>query len=349
MLARAFESLSHGSVDHTFERPIDISFAASPFYSQESSFGIGGSVNALYRTNKKDSLMQPSNFSVLGGVSVKGTRRISIQGNQHFTRDHRLTYSLDFKHQVRDIWGINFEDCYQNPAVDNQFNRILLSADYKQRFGGNWFWGAALRISNIKCATDSLTYLDGQKSHGFFAGVGPLIQYDSRDYILNTKRGMYFMCRLVYYPSFVITRQHDVFFTTVQYNAYHKIWQDCIIAYDLLCEFNLSNGTVPWQLREEINVEDCRMRGYYTGRYIDENQMCAQVELRQHVWGRFGLVAWGGVGTIFGKFTEIDKRHILPTYGVGFRFELKANTNVRVDLGFGRDNTAFMLGFGEAF
>lgn len=348
-IKRWWESLAHGNIDRTFERPLDITFAAAPFYSQESSFGIGGSVNALYRVNKKDSLMQPSDFSVMGGISVKGTGMVGVEGNQNFTRSHRLSYSLAFKRQVRDLWGFSFEDCYNNPVVNNRYNRILLTADYKQRFGGNWFWGAALRVNFIECSPDSIEYLNGQKRRGFFAGVGPLIQYDSRDYILNPKRGSYFMSRLVYYPSFLTTHTHDVFYLTLQYDTYFRLWQDCILAYDLFCEFNFSNGSVPWQLREEINVDDRRMRGTYTGRYIDDNQMCTQIELRQRLWKRLGAVAWAGVGTLFGHFSEIDRRHILPTYGGGVRFELKANTNLRLDIGFGRDNMAFMLGFGEAF
>lgn len=349
-MARWWQNLIHGNIDRTFERKFDITFAGAPFYSQESSFGIGGSVNALYRVNKTDSVMQPSNFSIMGGISVKGTGMVGVQGNHHFTRDHRINYSIAFKHQVRDLWGFNFEDCYYNHVSNNNFMRVLLAADYQQRFSGSWFWGAALRGSYISCSPDSIHYLrEDQKKNGFFVGVGPIIQYDSRDYILNPKRGMYFMFRYIYYPKILNTYKTDVSSATVQFNAYHKLWKGCIAAYDLFGEFNLSNGTVPWQLREEINVDDRRMRGYYTGRYIEDNQMCVQVELRQHIYKRLGAAAWGGVGTMFNKMSDIDKRHILPTFGGGLRFELKANTNLRVDIGFGRNNAAFMLGFGEAF
>lgn len=39
------------------------------------------------------------------------------------------------------------------------------------------------------------------------------------------------------------------------------------------------------------------MRGYYAGRYIDNSQIAAQVEIRQHIYGRLGCAVWGGAGT----------------------------------------------------
>ena len=41
------------------------------------------------------------------------------------------------------------------------------------------------------------------------------------------------------------------------------------------------------------------MRGYYEGRYRDKHKIEGQVELRQHVWKRNGVVVWIGAGTVF--------------------------------------------------
>lgn len=45
-------------------------------------------------------------------------------------------------------------------------------------------------------------------------------------------------------------------------------------------------------MREMIAADGSRMRGYYMGSYIDNNQIATQIELRQHIWDRFGIVAW---------------------------------------------------------
>ena len=52
----------------------------------------------------------------------------------------------------------------------------------------------------------------------------------------------------------------------------------------------------------------------------------ATVELRQHVWKRNSLTAWIGAGTVFPKFSQMRSRHILPNFGLGYRWEFKKNS-----------------------
>lgn len=348
-LAEWWKNLTKGNVDRTFEKPVDVSFGVSPYYSQESGVGLGAQVSALYRLDRTDSIMQPSDFSLMGGGSTNGTYSIGIQGNNHFSRDKRLSYILEFRHQNREFWGINFYECSQNEACRVHYSKINVVADYQQRFSGDWFWGAALRLKYAAANPDKPEYLLGQSKSGFYGGLGLSIMYDSRDYILNAKQGMFFMLRHVYYPYVFGSGDYDVSCTTLQFNAYHKLWEGAVMAYDVFAETSLSNSEVPWQLRQEICYDDKRMRGYYSGGYMDDNQVCVQAELRQHLYKRLGAVVWGGYGTLFDKLSDIDSKHLLPNYGFGIRFEMKKNTNIRMDFGFGRNEGSVIFNFGEAF
>ena len=91
------------------------------------------------------------------------------------------------------------------------------------------------------------------------------------------------------------------------------------------------------------------MRGYFEGRYRDKNEIDACIELRQHIWRRNGVVAWIGAGSIFPRFSDIRLSHVLPNYGIGYRWEFKRFMNVRLDLGFGRHQTGFIFSINEAF
>lgn len=352
-----WNSLINGNIDRTFEKKADMTFAFSPYYSKESGIGIGGQFSSLYRTDRTDSLLHVSDISFMGGISSSGTYSIGLKGDHHFNRKKRFSYVMEFKHQNRDFWGINFYDCYKNPACNNEINRVNVRFEYEQRIISQWYWGAALRLQYAAANPSNNNYLDEHRddkyiehrNQGFYSGLGLLICYDSRDYRLNPKRGLYFMLREVYYPGILGINEKDVYCTTYQFNAYHKVWRNAILAYDVFAEFNSSRGVVPWQLREEICSDDRRMRGYYSGRYIDDNQMCAQAELRQRIYKRWGAVAWVGAGTLFYNFEEINGKQILPNYGVGLRFEMKANTNLRVDFGFGRNTGGLSFSFAEAF
>ena len=92
-----------------------------------------------------------------------------------------------------------------------------------------------------------------------------------------------------------------------------------------------------------------RMRGYYEGQYTDNDMITFQVELRQRVWRRIGVTVWGGAGNVFPTLADFDWSETLPNYGIGLRWELKKRTNVRLDYGFGRKTSGFMLNINEAF
>ena len=190
-------------------------------------------------------------------------------------------------------------------------------------------------------------YLEGQQTAYFFTGIGLSVQYDTRDFILNPKRGIYFLAREVVYPEWLSNYDRTIFGTTVILDVYQPAWKGSVLAFDLYGQFNGSN--VPWTLREELGSGMSRMRGYYAGRYIDNNQMTAQLELRQHVYGRVGCVAWVGGGTVFPSFGSLRWKDVLPNYGLGLRLEFKHNVNVRIDYGFGKDTGGFVFQFAEAF
>ena len=91
------------------------------------------------------------------------------------------------------------------------------------------------------------------------------------------------------------------------------------------------------------------MRGYYEGRYRDNDLVQAQVELRQKIYNRHGITLWGGAGNVFPDMDKFKWSHTLPTYGIGYRWEFKNRINVRLDYGIGKDVKAFYFNINEAF
>jgi hypothetical protein len=98
------------------------------------------------------------------------------------------------------------------------------------------------------------------------------------------------------------------------------------------------------------------LRGYSAGRYQDRRMFATQAEYRFTIpmkgfMGRFGVVAFGGVGGVASKFTEIDAADMLPAGGGGMRFRLtkKNPINFRIDYGVGKNGGALIVGVAEAF
>ena len=88
-----WHKLFKGNEDHTFDKKFDVSFIISPSYTREASFGIGGLASGLYRLDRTDSIMKPSDVNIMGNISVSGLYVIALGGNNYFKGNRsRLSY-----------------------------------------------------------------------------------------------------------------------------------------------------------------------------------------------------------------------------------------------------------------
>ena len=175
-------------------------------------------------------------------------------------------------------------------------------------------------------------------------GMGLTLQYDSRDLITNASKGVYVYVNQMFRPKWL---WNDYAFSTTEFitSVYKQVWKGGLIAGDLRGTFNFGNPS--WAMMAKLG-DTSSMRGYYEGRYRDKHSMAAQVELRQHVWRRNGVVVWVGAGTVF--HDKKSFKHIFPNYGFGYRWEFKKRVNVRIDVGFGKPGQyGFSFNINEAF
>lgn len=340
--------LIHGNIDRTYEKKLDMSFIAAPSYTREASFGIGGMASGLYRIDRTDSTLRPSNITLAFNASLLGFYSVAAEGNNYFKGGKSvLSYNMAFMTKPLDFWGISYDACKMNPVINYTLRQILIDANYQYRLSENFYAGGKLDfIYTDVPKIDDLSYLEGQKENYLMTGLGISLQYDSRDFIPNPKRGVYLMLRQSIFPELFGSSNKTCYRTTFIADAYRKLWQGAIIAVDLFGQFNPENS--PWTLKEQLG-DNQRMRGYYAGRYIDNNIVIGQMELRQHIVQRFGCAAWIGGGAVFPAFDKFEAKNILPNWGVGLRWEFKHNVNVRIDYGFGRQTGGFVFNIGEAF
>lgn len=345
---RFIKQLLMGNKDKTFEKPIDMSYAVFPTYSKESSLGLGGMVQGLYRIDKRDSVLMPSDVKLQADVSLTGQYSVTVDGNNIFDRKQRLAYKLRYQSKPLDFWGISFDACSVNPESYYTRDGLDFEADYTYMVYSGIYVGCALDINyTFLSKIGDVSYLQGQKEAYYFTGIGVSFSYDTRNSVTNPTRGIRVLLKEVFYPQSLGTGGESIYSTTFIGNYYQKMWRGSTLALDLYGQYNGRN--VPWTLRPELGEGSSRMRGFYRGRYIDNNMLSAQVEVRQHIYKRFGAVAWIGCGTVFPAFDELRWSDVLLNYGVGLRFEFKRNVNFRVDMGFGKDTEGFVITLSEAF
>ena len=109
-------------------------------------------------------------------------------------------------------------------------------------------------------------------------------------------------------------------------------------------------GQVPFRMLPELGGARF-LRGYYRGRFRDNNSIVIQNEFRMPVYKRIGLAVFSGVGEVAHKLNDFKSNRIHYNYGIGARIKInkKENTNLRIDYGFTRDSRGLYIVYAEAF
>ncbi len=349
-LRRVVDYFGDAAIDRTFEKKIDITFAGGPSYSKNTSLGLAVMAAGLYRIDRTDSVTAPSDVSVFVNASISGVYAVGISGNNIFAHNRqKIDYKLMFSSKPFDSWGVGYHDGRYNPSGEYVEKQYSVRVRYLRRIFKNTFVGALVNFEHTAAKKmDALSekYLYGEKPQYTSTGLGAIIEYDSRDFIPNAYKGLYVSLQYTLYPKGLGTCDRTLGRLNITADYYRRLWPTGILALDLYGEYN-SAGT-PWPMLSHMGGMQ-RMRGYYQGQYTDRGMVTFQVELRQRIWRRIGATVWGGAGNVFRDLQSFDWSHTLPNYGIGLRWELKKRVNVRIDYGFGKSTSGFMLALNEAF
>ena len=297
----------------------DFSIIGGPHYSTDTKLGLGLVAAGLYRSDPADSLSAPSNVSLFGDVSTVGFYMLGVRGTHKFPRDtHRIDYTLYFYSFPCYIWGLGYD------MGDNNDNKSKMKrwqaqakASWLIRTADNLFVGPTVAFDYVwGHDMDRPELIEGQRRVSFNSGAGLTLLYDTRDNLTAPHEGVFLQVQQLFRPKFMGNK--CAFSTTdLRMDAYLPMWKGATLAGDLRTQFNFGNPQ--WSMLALLG-DSYSMRGYYQGRYRDKHKVEAQIELRQHVWRRNGIVLWAGAGTVFPKFSQIKMNHILPNYGIGYRW-----------------------------
>lgn len=254
---------------------------------------------------------------------------------------------MNFSSVATKFWGIGYDNNV-NDENESKYKYLNSQAEvcWIFRLAKNLYLGPLATFDYINGRHFDKPWLwEGEDDRTFNLGVGFTLQYDTRDFLTNASRGVFFRFDQRFNPRFLLNR-YAFSLSELTFAFYHHAWRDATVAFQV--HSRLTYGNTPWGLLSTLGGSD-NMRGYFEGRYRDKSEIDVCLELRQHIWRRNGLVAWVGAGTVFPKFSAIQMRKILPNYGIGYRWEFKKRVNVRLDLGFGKHQTGFIFNINEAF
>lgn len=324
-------------------------FFAGPSYSVDTKFNLGLLLTGAYTTDPSDTTLMNSFISFPGQVSTGGYYMIGIEGTHvspHDTR--RLNYASRISFFSPSFWGLGFQE-ERNDDIRTKYQRITysLNSDYQFHTVHSIYVGPSLHFNYTHAMRiRDISLWHGQPMTTMSLGAGFVISYDTRDNLNSPYKGIFVEVVNRFYPDIFGHRSANFNITEVETNYYHALWRGGVIATHFHGAFTL--GTALWTMMPQLGGH-MGFRGYYEGRYRDRNEMNVMAELRQHVWRRFGFVTWVGAGTVFHDFSQVQYKNLLPTLGLGLRFELRQRTNICLDLGFGRGEMGVAFQLNEVF
>ena len=171
--------------------------------------------------------------------------------------------------------------------------------------------------------------------------------YDTRDNIFSTRAGTYLKFKSMFYgrgtgSSFMFNR-YDI-----DAREFVPVFGSHTVALQGLVE--LVSGNEPFYTMAQLGG-DVNTRGYFQGRFRDNDMAVLQAEYRLPLFWRFGLAAFVAAGEVAGTTNEFTTAGVKYSAGAGIRFLVveEERLGVRLDLGAGKDSSEVYLSILEAF
>jgi hypothetical protein len=321
-----------------------------PFYTPETSLGIGLALVGLNHGDHAAPDTPQSSLTLSGFASITGTFGFNLDNYTYYNDDRqRLFVHGAVVNQPTEYWGIGYVAGRDDHAQDYTAESLDLWPQFYQRVASSLWAGLGWSVSQLHASAleDDAANAIHDTADGpsvFSSGASVHLLNDTRDFVPNPSRGhVLSVDYAVYRPALGSDDAFDTLAT--RFGLYRRIDAKTIVAFDLYGDFR--NGDVPWNQLATLG-SDQRMRGYYNGRYRDRDVVSTQIEWRRQLEWRHGVVLWAGAGSLASRPSDLGT-HILPSFGTGYRFMFKPRVNVRLDLGVGRDSGGFYFQVGEAF
>ncbi len=340
----------------------DHGIVGAPFlqYAPETELA-GGAAGLYYFHLPSDTLEGSANrtSNISFGATYTEKRQFSsgMDYTLYFSHNNYYIYGgLDYKRFPFKFFGIG--DHNPKEAIDNYTpfwigEDLLMTRNIittQTGVGLNAGIGTIYRSDKIVSSTPGgildTGNVPGAKG-GISAGWGPIIIYDTRDNAYSTLEGHFIDLRTMFYTK-AFGSAYNFIKLTLDTREFIPAFTKHVIAFQGL--LTLTNGGEPFYTMAQLGGAN-NMRGYFQGRFRDNDMAVLQGEYRMPVFWKFGLVGFADIGEVAGTVSQFNYRGIKWTAGAGIRFLFSESEHIVVcfDVGFGSDASAVYFYVKEAF
>jgi hypothetical protein len=348
-------------------------FAPIPINSPAIGAGLEWAAARVFPLNKKDEISPPSTIGIGGVFTNNGSRAVAIGARLYVKQDkYRFAAAFGSADVNLDIYGVGKSagDNGTFVPLKTKGKGFIGEALYGIRKGvyvgfRGQYRNFELSLNRDKMDSEDVTreppeqvsavvdQISDQLLKQQTVSLGPRIQWDSRDSVFYPKHGVFMDINMDFFSTGMGSKWSYQYYK-VGFNKYTQVAKTQVIAFRAMACAAAGDRVPIYDLCLFGSAND--IRGYAAGRYQDRRMFATQGEYRfmlptDGFLGRFGLVAFVGVGAVGGKFSDIGSDDLLPGGGGGVRFRLlkKQPIHFRVDYGFGNVGRTLSIGILEAF
>ncbi len=329
-------------------------------YAQETGFEFGlGALYSFY-IDRKDTTNRSSNFSGTASYSTKKTYNLTLKGDA-WTKGNLYHFigEVRFKKMPFNFYGIgnNTQQSSEDRLVQQQI-KVLFDAE--KSFVKSAYTGVSIGFEDYSFTDKviggiySSSPILYDRAGGSVVYLGVSQSYDTRNSNNYPTKGFFGRITYQYAPDFYGGSHFTGSQIKVNIRNFWPLAPKVVLGVQGL--YHTVQGTqTPFYLLPQLGNDEI-MRGYYTGRYRDENMLVAQAEIRYRFMNRFGIVAFAGGGKVFSN-GNLSLDDLKPNYGLGGRyfFDTAKGLSVRIDYGVGekkaneKRQSGFYISLAEAF
>ena len=316
-------------------------------YSPETR-GYIGAVSLFTLNLYNDSLARTSNFKF--EFNYTQNKQVILESDwNYFSKGENWYFegSILFSKYPDLYYGIG-NNTKETDIERYTSNRFESNIDIYKKTRKGFFAGVIFRnkkwytIEPVK-TTDTISIGPSEETSVY--GIGVSLLKDTRNNLLNPVTGNYFKLSV----SQNFEGKNDYLKSIIDMRYYKTLQKIHVFAFRFLSEINSNN---PPFFDLAMLGGDTRVRGYYYGRFRDNNFLTFQTEFRSKIYKRFGYAIFGGLSEVSKNLSGLNFNYVKPNYGVGLRFliDRREKINLRLDYGIGIDGQdGFYISFGESF
>lgn len=309
-------------------------------YNRSIEFSVGALPMVMFNPVATDTISPSSIGGLLGFYSTNKTWFV-----MGFTR----LYLAEDKWRITAAGGtgsINFQFYLDDPIdawLPYNTQAEFVTVGVQRRVVGDFFLGVNYVHSNFLNTLD----MSSDTSSTTLDGIGLNAALDSRSNVYYPRNGFVTNVSYTAYPE-AFGNEEPSNTISIDYNHYWpaRAEQDVIAVRGYA---GLGIGDLTFNQQYVVGQND--IRGYTQGEYRGNYLVAAQGEYRFNRWGRWGLVGFFGLATVFDGINEGDNGKILPGIGTGIRFTAfpENHMNIGMDIAVGNGDWGLYFRASEAF